>query len=113
MKYRELAPDGDYVFGGTTTWLKDNPAAVAQAVRTRLALVAGNWFLDRREGLDLSQVLGYGTATSRDLEIQARINGTNGLKAISDYQSAVDGRGYSVSAKVDTLYGSTTIKEVF
>lgn len=113
MKCRALAANGDYVFGGATTWLKDSPAAVAQAVGTRLALMAGTWFLDHREGLDLAQVLGYNTSTSRDIEIQSRISGTNGLTAIVDYQSTVNNRSYSVTANVDTLYGPVTIKEAF
>lgn len=111
MRYRQMTPDGDYVFGYGTNFLTNTPEAVAQAVLTRLRLYAGEWFLDTREGLDLDHVLGYGTQTTRDREVQQRILGTAGVTGIAAYSSEVSGRGFSVSATIDTLYGQTTISE--
>ncbi len=51
MRYRREDENGDYSFGqGDATFLTDTPEAVAQAVKTRLALWRGQWFLDTEEG---------------------------------------------------------------
>ena len=113
MKYRELAEDGDYQFSGTTPFLTNTPAAVAQAILTRLRLHAGEWFLDDRVGFDLQKVLGERTQTTRDDEVKRVIAGTQGVTAIVGYGSQVSpDRRFSVQATVDTLYGRTTITEV-
>lgn len=112
MRYRQLDPNGDYVFGYAPNFLINTPDTVAQAVRTRLRLFAGEWFLDTREGLDLTNILGYGTQTLRDQEIRNRILGTPGVTGIASYASQVVGRAYNVQAVLDTLYGSATISEV-
>lgn len=40
MRYRREDDDGDYTFGqGDDTWLVNSPEAVAQAIKTRFALV--------------------------------------------------------------------------
>ena len=114
MRYRALSPTGDYVFGPTAHFLVNTPAAVAQLIQTRLALYVGEWFLDQREGLAKSQILGNNTQATRDPEIQQRILGTPGVKSLLSYQSAVDPqRNFTVSANVDTIYGEVTIQQAF
>jgi hypothetical protein len=112
MRNRQMTVDGDYLFGYGANFLVDTPEAVGQAVLTRLKLFAGEWFLDNREGLDLDQILGYGTQATRDQQVQQRILGTPGVKAIASYSSQVSGRAFSVTATLDTIYGKTTISEV-
>lgn len=112
MRYRKDDAAGDYVFGPGAVFLADSPAAVAQAVLTRLRLYAGEWFLDRREGLTLDLVLGYGTQTTRDREIQRRIAGTKGVRRIIVYSSSVEARAMRVSCEVETDYGAANIDEV-
>lgn len=114
MRYRKLSPAGDSTFcSGATSFLVDTPEAVAQAARTRMRLYAGEWFLDKREGLNLDLILGYGTQDTRDREVQQRILNTKGVTAIDTYSSQVDSvlRAFVVSATIDTLYGKATIKE--
>lgn len=114
MRYRAHSPDGDYVFVGQSPFLIDTPAAVAQAIKTRLRLAAGEWFLDDREGFDLSQVLGNNTQATRDLEVKRVILGTDGVTALVSYFSQVDSqRRFTVEARVDTAYGPVTIQEAF
>ena len=114
MRYRALSPTGDYVFGPASHFLLNTPATVAQAIQTRLALFVGEWFLDQREGLDKSQILGNNTAGTRDPEIQQRILGTPGVKSLLSYQSSVDQqRNFTVSANVDTIYGEVIIQQAF
>jgi hypothetical protein len=114
MRYRQLSPTGDYVFGTGTRFLVNTPEAVAQAIRTRMSLIIGEWFLDTKEGLDVNQILGTGTATTRDFEVQARILGTKGVKSLLSYSSNVSpSRRFTVTANVDTVYGAVLFSETF
>lgn len=112
MRYRKMGDDGDYEFGARTSFLVNSPACVGQAVLTRLRLYAREWFLNLREGLDLNSILGTNTQRLRDFEVQQRILGTQGMRSITTYESTVEGRGFRVSATLDTIYGVTTINEV-
>jgi hypothetical protein len=112
MRYRELSPTGDYVFSGNSRFLTNTPAAVAQAVATRLRLFTEEWFLDKRIGLDRTQILGYNTAATRDPEVQRRILQTEGVTELLSYSSTVEDRGFRVAAVIDTIYGQATINEV-
>lgn len=109
MRYRKQTATGDYSFGAGTAFLVDSPATVAQAVKTRMALHAGEWFLDNREGLDLDSILGNNTQSTRDLEVQQRILGTQGVRSIAQYSSKVSNRRFTVTAVIDTIYGLSPI----
>jgi len=111
MRYRKLDANGDYSFGqGMANFYVDSPQAVAQAVETRLRLQTGEWFLDSTEGTPYqSEVLGTGTAATRDAAIQLRIAETQGFKELLSYSSNVDGRKFSVEATIDTIYGETSV----
>lgn len=111
MRYRQMTPEGDYRFGYGTNFLSNTPETVAQAVLTRMRLYKKEWFLDDREGLDLDNVLGYGTQGTRDREVQQRILGTTGVTGIAAYSSQVSVRGFTVGVTIDTLYGQITINE--
>lgn len=111
MRYRKESATGDYVFGTGSVFLADSPETVAQAISTRMRLYAGEWFIDKREGLNLDLVLGYGTQTTRDVEIQRRIAQTQGVQRIVTYSSRVDNRAFKVECTVDTIYGRATISE--
>ncbi len=116
MRYRQLSPTGDYVFGrGPGEFLVNSSAAVAQLVLTRLRLWTGEWFLDATEGTPyLGQILGHGTGGTYDQAIQARILGTQGVTEIVTYSSSVDPvtRALSVAATINTVYGQTTASGV-
>lgn len=114
MRYRKLSDTGDYVFGqGASEFLVDIPQAVAQAVRTRLLLSQGEWFLDLEDGTPYSLILGAGTQNTYDDAIQARILETQGVDSIDDYASAVDPstRKLSVACIIDTAFGQVTLQE--
>jgi hypothetical protein len=113
MRYREQTQMGDYPFGTNTRFLVDTPATVAQAIKTRLKLYRGEWFLDTRIGLDLDTIIGYGTQATRDQEIQQRILGTTGVLSLEQYASSVDGRAFTVTATVNTIYGAVVLNERF
>lgn len=113
MRYRKLDPNGDYVFAGNSTFLVDTPEAVAQAVLTRLKLFTKEWFLDSRIGLDKDRILGYGTAMTRDQEVQRRILLTANVVRLRRYYSTVENRGFRVVANIDTTFGPATVEGTF
>ncbi len=117
FKYRALDVDGDYSFGhGSSDFLVDSAAAVAQAVMTRLKLWQGEWFLDLVDGMPWNQrVLGVSRPGPRDAAIRARILETPFVTHILDYTSSVDvaSRSFSGSCKIDTAFGPTAISLPF
>lgn len=114
MRYRKLSSSGDYMFGqGQTDFLINKPETVAQAIRTRLDLATGEWFLDTREGTPYSSlILGSNTFDTYDTAIKERIAGTEGVTGIVDYESSFNpaNRALSVTATVQTLYGVATVE---
>jgi hypothetical protein len=120
VRYRKLGANGDYSFGhGQADFYKDQPEAVGQAVKTRLWLFRGEWFLDLIEGMPWGgfplndfvvaqgQVLGAGTRLTRDIAVKMRVLETPGVVGISNYDSTIDSdaRSFSVSMTIDTIYG--------
>jgi hypothetical protein len=117
MRYRKLDADGDMTFGrGPLNFWKDVPDAPAQAVKTRLGLWLGEWFLDRNAGTPYNtQVLGKYTGSTRDVVLRARMSGTIGVRSILTYGSQLnrETRVFSVQAKIDTIYGPAAIEGPF
>lgn len=116
MRYRAQDVNGDYVVGrGAADFFVNIPAAVAQAVKTRLLLEQGEWFLDVTEGTPYSTaILGEGTRPLYDNAIRERILDTQGVTEIVDYFSKLDPvtRALTVTATISTIYGATTITEI-
>lgn len=113
MRYRKLDQDQDYSFGlGPQEFLANSPDAVAQAIRTRLLLETGEWFLNDQEGTPYKeQILGANKQTTYDVAIKERILATPGVVTITSYNSYVNpgSRGISVDATVQTIYGVTQL----
>lgn len=107
MKYRALDVAGDYQFGRSGIFLKDSPQAVAQAVQTRLALWAGEWFLDDREGTPYeAAIFGHNSQGLRDQVLKQRILETAGVLQIVAYESRLGAdRSMSVAVRIATIYG--------
>lgn len=109
MIYRKLDANGDYTFGQQAgNFYANVPAAVAQAVNTRLKLIQGEWFLDTTEGVPYdTQILGMGRVASYDAAIQTAILDTPGVNGIIAYASGVNTttRKAAVSCTIDTIYG--------
>jgi hypothetical protein len=114
VRYRALDASGDSTFGsGFTAFLVNSPAAVGQAVITRLGLMTREWFLDQTEGTPYStEILIEGGRITADQAIRARILGTQGVIEIAEYNSEIIGRQINVQATLNTTYGQTTIATV-
>jgi hypothetical protein len=116
MRYRKWTSTGDAQFGhGQADYWQDDARGVAQAVVSRLRLLAGEWFLDLAEGTPyVGGVFGKHTRESYDPVIRARILETQGVTGIVSYASSFDGntRKLSVAAEITTEYGPATVQEV-
>lgn len=113
MKYRKQDQDGDYVFGRGAQLFVDTPEGVAQAIKTRLLLATGEWFLDEGAGTPYKEsILGYNTQGSRDLAVKARVLETPGVSEILEYSSDVEDRKFKVSLRVQTIYSTTVLPTI-
>lgn len=116
MRYRKWAQGQDVQYGhGQADYWQNVPEGVAQAVVSRLRLLAGEWFLDLQEGTPyVGGVLGKHTKESYDPVIRARILETEGVTDLESYESVFNGetRALTVLATINTIYGPATVQEV-
>ena len=103
---------GDMRFGrGRDCYYIDNPAAVAQAIKTRLCLWTGEWFLNINEGTEWMNVVGQvGAYNVRDTIIRARILQTPYVISLYDWKSEIWNRKYTASGKVVTAFGTAELQ---
>ncbi|MDC9593497.1 hypothetical protein [Xenorhabdus sp. IM139775] len=110
MRYRREDND-DYSFGqGDNTFWINSPEAVAQAVKTRLDLWRGDWFLDTAEGTPYREaVLDRNYASV--MALREHILGTVGVTEIAslDAERDPDTRKITITAAINTRYGKTTV----
>lgn len=113
MRYRKLDENGDYVLGTGQDFLINSPEAVAQAIKTRLLLLKGEWFTDIQDGIPQDQILGKYT-DSKDILIKQRILETQGVSDIVSYLSVTNPntREYTFTATVNTIYGQAQLSEI-
>lgn len=113
MRIRKVDESGDYVFGhGVADFHVDVPDGPALLAMERLRLWLRDWYQDTTDGTPYRErVLGRHTETVRDLVLRARILGTEGVRAITAYDAALDPntRKLTVSATIDTEFGAATI----
>lgn len=114
MIYRALDSNGDYTLGKNLHGFLFDAAAVAQAVKTNLKLLQGEWWESMATGLPLFQsILGQSGTPDHlkavDLLIQQRILKTQGVASISAYQSTLDAsvRQLTVTVTIATITGQT------
>jgi len=116
MRYRREDKNSDYVFGaGDKSALSNSPETVAMAVKSRLDLSSGDWFLDDREGTPYKEsVLGKQRSDIYNTAIRDRISGTKGVSEILSYQSEInfDTRKITITASIKTVYGQTEVNAV-
>lgn len=116
MIYRRIDEDGDYVFGHGKQAYLTGVDAVAQAIKTRLYLLYGEWWEDREDGLPLWEriLASSGSQANQqavDYIIKDRIQDTEGVLALQGYRSEYDHqtRKYTFTAAVETIYGTLVL----
>ena len=119
MLYRRLDSSWDYTWGsGISNYLTDVDAT-AQAIKSRLLLWLGEFFLDINSGLPMFQgILGYAGTNKESVDrlISDRILGTtwNGQKVVTaitylDSSYNPNTRAYTFQAQVETIFGTVSI----
>lgn len=109
-----LDVDGDYQFGKGQQNFTYGTYAVAQAIKTRLKLLKGEWWENTSEGLPLFQnILGSPGDQDNlylvDSLIKERIIGTENVKSIESFSSEYINRHYTFSCTVNTKFGEVTV----
>lgn len=116
MRYRQLSPTGDYMFGsGQKNFLINSPEAVAQKVVTVFRLWLGEWFLNTDDGTPYLQgILNKHSQDEADTTFQSQIATIEEVIGVIDFSSSIDPltRKYSVSFKLNTIYGVTTVQNL-
>lgn len=115
MRYRRLDANGDYTFGGGLADIAHDKEACAQAVKTRLLLLFGEWWERLEEGLPLWQkIIGSRDIKGAEGHIRDRILGTPHVNHIVYFESFFDNdsRNYVFSAILDTDYGVIELEAV-
>lgn len=112
MLTRRLDSNHDMCFGhGANDYTREAPAT-AQAVKQRLFLLRGEWFLDTTAGVPYLQQI---AVRPEDIPlaqsiIKQQILDTEGVASISSFSLELDGntRALMVNATVTTIYDETT-----
>jgi hypothetical protein len=113
MRYRRQDANGDFVFGhGKIDFYVDEPAFFAQAVKTRLRLFRGEYFVDTTAGMPWqSRVLGYNTKDVYDGAVRTCIKETPGFLSFVSYTSSLDRttRVLTINAAVNSAYSNHAV----
>jgi hypothetical protein len=112
ITYRKLDNNGDYIFGRPSTEFLTNTEAVAQAIKTRLLLLYGEWWETITDGTPFWQQIAGANGNKKsvvDSILQERISGTTGVKSIAAFASTFNPstRTYTFTATVLTDYSTT------
>ena len=108
--YRRLDENDDYVIGKQNAMIS-GLEAIAQALKTRLRVIQGEWWEGDNTALPFfSGIFGKKNVSrdALDLLVIARIMDTVGVLSVSDIKSSFSGRSYSFKCTVKTVYGDTT-----
>ena len=112
MKTRALDINGDWQFGRGVQSYVTEKNALMQNVSTRLKQWKNNCFFAMTEGVDYQNYLDIGTKNLLDLDIKRVILQTYGVLRISQFASTLenDSRELTVSATIETIFGSATLE---
>jgi hypothetical protein len=110
MRYRRQDANGDYVFGNSKAdFYVNEPAVFAQAVKTRLRLFLGEYFVDTTVGMPWqAQVLGFNTENVYDGAVRNCIKETPGFLSFVRYSSSLERstRMLTIDAVVNSVYSN-------
>lgn len=126
MRYRKQDSSGDYQFGHSSAdFWKDVSEGSVQAIKTRLLLYAGEWFLDLKEGtpwggfplnnfvVDQGKILArYPSIELQNSNIKTRVLNTPGVLSIEEYNATFNpnSRLMSINMTVNTIYGQANLE---
>ena len=110
MIVRRLDDNHDMTFGRGIADMARDDEATAQAVKTRLLLLKGEWFLDTDAGVPYLQQIAVKPANLPLAEaiIKQTILETEGIEALRSFSMTFDRdtRRLTIQATVTNIYGS-------
>lgn len=110
MLVRRLDDNHDMTFGRGIADMARDDEATAQAVKTRLLLLKGEWFLDTEAGVPYLQQIAVKPANLPLAEaiIKQTILETEGVEALRSFGMTFDRdtRRLTIQATVTNIYGS-------
>ena len=106
-----MTATGDYVFGQGSLDYLTNENAVAQAIKTKIRLLLGEWWEDTNDGFPLFQQALLQRNTDEgiqtiDLLVRDRILAVEEVSKITEFSSVIIKGTYKARIKVETIYGS-------
>lgn len=114
--YRALAANGDPLFGNSQSNFVSDLNAVAQAIATRLKLLAGEWWENLNAGTPVFQsMLGVSGSGKRPdtvaLLLTQRILATPFVTGVSNVQTSYNdtARAFTLSCQAQTQFGTLTV----
>ena len=114
MLFRPLDASGDILPVLSSGALLSGPEAVAQLVKCRLSLLAGEWWETPDLGFPLPDSLASARLTDADAQalassVAAYIRETPGVRDVEDVQFSVVGRRFAFSCSVRTDGGTAAV----
>lgn len=106
--------ENDYAFGGSRNNIISGYDECLQKCQTLLMQVAGEWFLDYRDGIDWGTAFtNAGTAdTVIDLTKSSLLK-INGVISIRDISAIVENRKVYLIANIETKFGTINLNREF
>ena len=115
MVYRKIS-NNDVLFGGGTTNFISGAEAIAQAIKTKLLLLYGEWWENAELGTPFIQAI-LGQYESEDLKkaasqlIEKRVKEVEGVVSVSDLEFSFSARNMKIKGTVETESdGSVTVE---
>ena len=114
MIHRPVDENGDMLPVLSSGDLLRGAEAVAQLVRDRLALLAGDWWENRTWGNEILEMMQEARLTEADEQmlssyLSSYIRETPGVRDVRDISCSFEGRQVRFSCTVDTEFGSAGI----
>lgn len=105
MIFRNLTPDGDWMFGsGKGDYISRN-AAIGLNIKTRILSWVGDCFFDTTAGIDWANRLGSKNQRALlELDLRRIILQSYGVTAIVSFDTSLVGRRFTANYTIDTIF---------
>lgn len=113
MIFRNLDENGDFTFGRGKSNYVSGVQAIGLNIKTRLLSWVGDCFFDLNAGVDWTNRLSLKNQKRiLDAEIRRVILQSYGVTGITSYNSELNGRDFSATYKVNTIYSTSYIDSI-
>jgi len=112
LRVRQLSATGDMAFGqGSSNFLINSSATIAQIIGTRLRLWSGEWFLNLKAGVPyLQQILGKpNSVATAEMVLRAQILACPGVSSIQLFSASYDANTRTITINatgVQTIFSA-------